>query len=460
MFITKKHISRRTVLRAMGASVSLPFLEAMLPAATPFGQTAAASASRTRLACIEIVHGSAGSTKFGLEKNMWSPAADGRDFDLTPTSLSPLEPFREYLTIVSNTDVRNAEPFELSEVGGDHFRSSAVFLSQARTKVTEGSDVYCGTTLDQLYAQRFGQDTPIPSIQLCIENNDIAGGCLYGYACAYRDTISWASPTDPLPMTRDPRMVFDQLFGSGGTLEERASRRREDRSVLDWITREVARLKGGLGPSDRNRLTSYLEDVREIERRMQKIEAHNASGEARELPDAPIGVPDSFTEHVKVMFDLQALAFMAGITRVSTFKMGKDGSARVYPDSGSKSPFHPLSHHNDDPEQITEYEQINRYHVSLVAYFLEKLRNTPDGDGNLLDHSLVLYGSPMGDSNIHNHKRCPLFLAGLADGRFQGNLHFKAPAGTPMANAFLTALHRLGFDDMKGFGDSTGEVAI
>ncbi|MGH9324517.1 MAG: DUF1552 domain-containing protein, partial [Vicinamibacteria bacterium] len=439
MFITNKHISRRTVLRGMGATVALPFLSAMVPARKAWGKT---TTGRTRLVAIEMVHGAAGSTKYGIEKNLWAPALEGNEFDLTPTALSSFEPYRDYLTIVSNTDVRNAEAFTLPEIGGDHFRSSAVFLTQSHPKQTEGSDVHVGTSLDQLYAQRFGQETPIPSIQLSIENVDQAGGCTYGYSCIYTDTISWSSPTDPLPMIRNPRVVFDQLFGDGGTPEERAERRRTDRSILDWITGEVARMKRDLGQEDRARLDEYLENVREIERRIQKIEQHNASGEVRELPDAPIGVPDSFDEHAQLMFDLQAVAFTSDMTRIFSFKMGRDGSGRVYPASGVSTAFHPASHHRDQEKRIEEFQKINRYHVGALPYFLEKLKNTADGESNLLDQTLIIYGSPMGDPNVHNHKRCPLFLAGHGNGQFKGNLHLRTADGTPMANAMVTVLRR------------------
>jgi hypothetical protein len=457
MYLTNKAISRRTVLRGVGATVALPFLEAMVPARRAWGSPAS---DPVRLVCIEMVHGAAGSTKYGLEKNLWSPALEGSDFDLTPTSLRSLEPFREYLTIVSNTDLKNAEACTLPEIGGDHFRASSVFLTQAHPKQTEGSDVLVGPSLDQLYARRFGQDTPIPSMQLGIENVDQAGGCTYGYSCIYTDTISWATATDPLPITRNPRVVFDQLFGDGGTPEERAARRRTDRSILDWITDEVDRVKRDVGPQDRARLDDYLENVREIERRIQKIEQHNASGEVRELPDAPIGVPDSFDEHVKLMFDLQAVAFMADVTRVFSFKMGRDGSGRVYPESGVNTAFHPASHHRDQEKRIEDFAKINAYHVGTLPYFLEKLKGTMDGERNLLEKSLVLYGSPMGDPNVHNHKRCPLFFVGHANGKIAGNLHVKAPDGTPMANAMLTLLRRLGLEDLETFGDSTGEMAI
>src|SRR3954465_13062639 len=275
MYLPKKHISRRTVLRGVGATIALPFLDAMVPARTLLASSAAAG--KTRLACIEQVHGAAGSTQIGLAKNLWSPAAVGRNFDLTPSSLAPLEPYRDYLTIISNTDCKGAEAVTTPEIGGDHFRSSAVFLTQMHPKPTEGSDVKVGTSLDQMYAQRFGQDTPIPSMQLCIENVDQAGGCAYGYACVYTDSISWSSPTEPLPVIRDPRVAFEKLFGVGGTFEERAARRRSRRSILDFVAGEMASLKRDLGPADRTRMDSYLSDIREVERRIQRIEARNES---------------------------------------------------------------------------------------------------------------------------------------------------------------------------------------
>jgi hypothetical protein len=421
---------------------------------------AKSAAGSVRFVCIEVPHGSAGSTPYGLTNHFWSPSAVGRDFDLSSTILAPLEPFRNDITIVSNTDCRNAEAFSAPEIGGDHFRSAAVFLTQAHPKQTQGSDLHAGTSIDQLYAKRFGQEMAIPSLQLCIENVDQAGGCEYGYSCAYTDSISWATPSDPLPMIRDPRAVFDQLFGGGATPEERTVRRREDRSIIDAITASVERLKKELGPADRVRLSTYLEDVREIERRIQRVEAHNASGEPRELPGAPKGVPDSFEEHVKLMFDLQALAFASDLTRVTSFKLSRDVSGRVYKEAGVSTGFHNASHHNEREDRIKEFAKINRYHVSLVPYFLERLKSMPDGDSNLLQSSLIIYGSSMGNPNVHNHKRCPLFLAGHAGGTLKGGLHLKAPDRTPMANVFLSLLHTLGVDDTPTFGDSTGEFEL
>ena len=374
--------------------------------------------------------------------------------------MSPLEPLREYLTIISDTDVRPAEAVIPKEIGGDHFRSSAAFLTQSHPKQTESSDVRAGTSIDQLYAQRFGQETPIPSMQLCIENVDQAGGCAYGYSCVYTDTISWASPEQPLPMIRDPRLAFDQLFGAGGTPEERAKRQRARKSVLDFLTDEVAQLKRELDPTDRRRMDRYLQDIREIERRIQRVEERNRSGEIRTLPGSPAGVPDSFDEHVKLMFDLQALALETDMTRVTSFKMARDASGRVYPESGVAKGFHPASHHGDQEANIEEFALINHYHVRSVTYFLEKLKSLQEGDASLLDKTMVIYGSPMGNPNVHNHKRCPLFVAGGANGQLDGNLHLRAKPGTPMANVMLSLMHKLGFDDRESFGDSTGAFSL
>ena len=461
-FITGKHLPRRTVLRGMGVTLALPFLDAFVPAGRPWRRVAAAQSldDPTRLVCIENVHGAAGSTEYGASQHLWSPAATGGEFDLTPSALNPLEPYRDVLTIISDTDVAPAEAVTPPEIGGDHFRSSATFLTQSHPKQTESSDVRSGISIDQLYAQRFGQTTPIPSMQLCIENVDQAGGCAYGYSCVYTDTISWASPTDPLPMIRDPRLAFDQLFGAGGTSEERATRRRQRRSVLDFITDEVAVLQRELDPTDRQRMDRYLDDIREIERRIQRVEARNLNGETRELPGSPAGVPDSFDEHVKLMFDLQALAFETDITRVFSFKLSRDATGRVYPESGVDRGFHPTSHHGGREENIETFARLNRYHVGLVPYFLDRLQRLEEGDGTLLDKSMIVYGSPMGDPNVHNHKRCPLFVVGGANGKLAGNLHLRAAPGTPMANVMLDLIHRLGIDDIEQFGDSTGEFSL
>ena len=452
-FLTGKAMPRRQFMQGMSATIALPYLDAMIPT----GRGAFGSAKQApRLVAIEMVHGAAGCNEWGTKMNLWSPAATGKQYDLAPTALSSLEQYRDYLTIVSNTDAREAEPTSPNEIGGDHFRSSAVFLTHMHPKQTEGSDVKVGTSLDQMYAQRFGQDTPIPSMQLCIENVDQAGGCAYGYACVYTDSISWASPSEPLPVIRDPRVAFEKLFGVGGTSAERAERRRTRRSILDFVSGEMSSLKAALGPEDKVRLDRYLTDIREVERRIQRVEARNTSGEVRELPEAPAGVPDSFAEHVKLMFDIQALAFAADITRVFSFKMGRDGSSRTYPESGTDKPFHPASHHGGTERGVKDFNMINKYHVSMLPYFLDKLKSIQEGESNMLDKTMIIYGSPMGDSNLHNHRRCPLIVLGKAENRLAGNLHIKAPDGTPMANAMLSMMHTLGLDDMTTFGDSTG----
>lgn len=455
MYLTKRHLSRRTMLRSMGATVCLPLLDAMVPARTALADTAARPMSR--LTCIEMVHGAAGSTMDGTNKHYWSPAGEGSNFEMSDT-LSPLANFRDYMTIVSGTDLRPAMASTPEEEGADHMRSSAAYLTAAHPKMTEGADIYNGTSIDQLYAKRFGQDTPLPSLQLCIESADASGACDYGYACVYSDTISWANPTTPLPMTMDPRMAFETLFGDGSTPGERLQRQKVNASILDWIGSDVQSLQKNLGAADRSRMNDYLENVREIERRIQHIEKYNASGESRSLPSAPLGVPDSYSEHVKLMFDLQVLAFMTDVTRVSTFKMSRDVCMRVFAESGVTTPFHSCSHHGETPAHIAEFAKINKYHVSLLSYYFEKLKNTPDGDGSLLDHSLTLYGSPMGDSNVHNHKRLPLFLMGHGGG-VRGNNHVKVPDETPMANVLLTMMNKLGMN-MDHLGDSTGVINI
>ncbi len=461
-YLTGKHIHRRSFLQGMGAAVALPFLDAMVPAGMSTKAKAAdAAADVTRLVCVEEVHGLAGCTKIGEAKFLFAPEQTGRDFKFVPDNpFSAVDSYRDYMTIVSNTDVKMAEAFAAPEIGGDHFRSSAVFLTQSHPKQTQGSDIWAGTSLDQMYAKRFGQATPMPSMQFCIENLDQAGGCTYNYSCAYTDSISWASPNEPLPMIRDPRVAFDMLFGAGGTPEARTARLQTRRGILDWINDEVKNISTGLGPSDRARLDRYLTDVNELERRIKMIEARNTSGDSRQLPDAPAGVPDSFGEHMKLMFDLQVLALQTDMTRVISFKTGRDAQNRVFPESGSSQPFHPASHHGDTEPRIIEFNKINKYRVSQMAYFLDKMKNTMDGDQSLLDKTMIIWGSPMANSNVHNHRRCPLVVFGHANGQIKGGEHFKATEDTPMANVMLTLMHKLGLDDIKTFGDSTGEFSL
>jgi Protein of unknown function (DUF1552) len=462
MILTGRALSRRAMLQGVGATLALPLLDAMWPAGTAAQARARLPQTPTRLVCIEMVHGAAGSSRYGQQHHLWAPAGVGRDFDLTPSSLAPLAPFRDQLTIVSRADVPSADPTEAREIGGDHFRSSGTFLTQSYPRRTAGADIRAGISLDQLYAQRVGHDTPLPSLQLCIEDVDAGGGCEYGYSCAYVDTISWATPTRPLPMARDPRVVFDQVFGASMIVSEaeRKARLREDRSILDGVGAAASRLARDLGAADRQRLNDYLESVREIERRLQVVERRHADGEPRELPAAPRGVPDSYTEHVRLMSDLIVAALRTDATRVVAFKMSRDGSNRVFPDSGSSSAFHALSHHGEHPERVRELARVNTYHVSLIADLLGRLRDARDGDGSLLDGSVVLYGSPMGNPNQHNHEDVPFVLAGGASGHLPGGRHLAAAKGTPLSHVMLGLLHVLGLHDISRFGDSEGVFSL
>ena len=457
MFITKAHLSRRAALRGLGISISLPFLDSMIPAQTPLRNTVAAV--KPRFVAIEMVHGAAGSTALGRSRNYWSPAKAGGDFEFTPT-LKPLESLRQYVTIVSNTELHNAMSLVPDEDGpmADHARSSSVFLTAAHPNRMAEGDIRSGPSVDQIYAQRIGHETPLASMQLCIEDNSVSGSCGYGYSCAYTNTISWASPTKPLPMERSPRKVFQRMFASIAIAGEPGPEGVRNGSILDRVPDAAARLVRRLGIADRSRVNEYLNAVREIELRIQRVENHNSSA-TRPRADTLLSVPDSFDEHVGIMFDLQVLAFRADITRVISFKLGADRSQRVYAESGVTTPFHALSHHRETPERIEEFARLNQYHVGKVARFLESLRGSPDGDGNLLDHSIVLYGSPMGDSHIHEHKFLPLFLAGKANGAVRGNRHIICPEETPMANVLVTVLHRLGVEADR-VGDSSGEVPI
>lgn len=456
--ITGKHLSRRTFLQSMGASVALPMLDAMVPAGRGW-RDPAVDAGSTRLICIEEVMGTAGSSPLGLERHLFEPLTTGRDFVLGPESqLQTLEDFRDYLTVVSNTDCRMAEAWAPQEIGGGHDRTTAVFLTQAHPRQTQGNDIYVGRSLDQLHAQRYGQQMPLPSLQLDIESDTGGGGS--GYHSFYAHRISWASPTEPLPAIRSPRVAFDRLFGQGYTPEDRAARRVTRRSLLDRIGEEVTRLRISLGAGDRAALDRFLEDVREIERRIELVEARNSSGEERDLPEAPIAVPDSWIEHMQIMFDLQVLALESDLTRVISFKTGRDLSNRIFPESGILKAFHGTSHHANIPEVIYEYNQINVHRLSAMRYLLEKLRDRTEAGVSLLDKTAIIWGSGMGDPNVHSNLRCPLILMGRANGALEGNIHIKAPDGTPMANAFVSLLRGMGHQDLDYFGDSTGLLPL
>jgi Protein of unknown function (DUF1552) len=445
-FITRKHMSRRTVLRGLGTALSLPLLDSMVPAQTPLLKTAANP--EIRLGLCFIPHGAVMAN--------WTPAAEGADFKLSRT-LTPVEPFKDQIVVVSNLAHKMAAPGGPGDNGGDHTRSPAVFLNGVHPKRTDGADIQAGVTIDQLAAQKIGQQTPLPSLELATEDfSGLVGSCDVGFSCAYMNTISWRTPTTPLPMEINPRVVFTRLFGDGANAEERLQRIDEQSSILDAVMGQVKHLEGRLGPSDRNRISDYLDTVREIERRIQLSEKQNASSTLA-VPASPTGIPDDHQEHSKLMFDLMTLSFQANITRISTFMMAREVSYRTFPMLGISEGFHPASHHQNNPDRLENLTKINTYHVSLMAYFLGKLKATPDGDGNLLDHSLILYGSGMSNSNVHNHAPLPVFVAGGAAGRMKGGRHLKYPDGTPMANLLLTILDKAGVPQDR-VGDSTGTL--
>jgi hypothetical protein len=439
-FITRKHLSRRTLLRGVGVSLGLPLLDSMVPAQTPLARTAATS--KSRLSCIYVPH--------GATMDKWTPAADGKAFEFTEI-LGPLEKFRDRVSIVSNL-AHPAAGGVGSDAGADHARSAAVFLSGVHP---EQGSIHVGTTIDQIAAQRIGQDTPLPSIELSIE--EVALSCGSGYACAYSNTISWKTPTTPLPMENNPQVVFEKLFGDGSNNADRLARKQQSRSLLDSVMDQVASLQRELPASDRTRLGEYLDDVREIERRIQKAE--NQIPADLKLPEAPVGVPESFDEHFKIMYDLQVLAFRAEITRIATLMYARDTSGAVYPQSGIRDGFHVASHHSNNRGNMDKFALINKYHVEMLAYFLDKLKSTPDGDGNLLDHSMVLYGSSMSNGNQHDHDPLPVVLAGGASGQLNGGRHMTYAPHTPMSNLLLTMLDKLGIQADK-HGDSTGKLEI
>lgn len=445
MFITKRHISRRTVLRGAGAALALPFLDAMVPAATAMAQTAANPKPRF-VGCF-VPH--------GMAPGYWVPKEEGAGFDF-PFNFKPLEPYRDQVTILSGLHSRSAEP-PPGVTGADHWVAAA-FLCADKPKKTAGADVRAGTTIDQLIAQKIGRDNLMPSMQLAVEDPGAnSSNCGEGYSCTYTNTISWSTPTQPLPMELNPQVVFERMFGDGSTIEERAARRSRDRSILDSLSGSLNRLRKDFSSEDRSRLDQYTEDVREIERRLQI--AMKASTAAPADMKVPVGVPQSFDEHIKLQFSLLALAFQADITRVGTLLFARDLTGRTYPESEAPTAsFHGVSHHGEDPKQILSLAKINQYHIKMLAYLIEKLAKTPDGDGTVLDHSLVLYGSNMGNSNQHLHYDVPHVLVGGANGKLKGGRHLAYPSKTvPTGNLLLSVLDR--FDiHQDSIGDSTGRL--
>jgi len=445
MFLTKKHMSRRTVLRGAGATLALPLLEAMVPAATALAQTAANP--RSRFVGLFVPH--------GMAPGYWVPDKVGTGFEF-PYCFKPLEAYRDHVTILSGLHSRSAEP-PPGATGADHWVAAA-FLCANKPKKTTRADVYAGTTIDQTIAQKIGQDTLLPSLQLAVEDPGAnSSNCGEGYSCTYTNTISWSSPTQPLPMELNPQVVFERMFGDGSTGKERAARRMRNRSILDSLNESLSRLRRDSGPSDRARLDQYAEDVREIERRLQI--AMKASTVAPADLSVPVGVPQSFDEHIKLQFDLLALAFQADITRVGTLLFARDLTGRTYPESEAPTVgFHGGSHHGEDPKRIAELAKINQYHVKMLAHLVARLDKTPDGDGTLLDHSLVLYGSNMGNPNQHLHYDVPHVLVGGASGKLTGGRHLAYPTrAVPTGNLLLSVMET--FDiHQDSIGDSTGRL--
>jgi hypothetical protein len=442
MFISRKHLSRRTFLRGTGVTLALPFLEAMLPAHTALAS--AAVLPTTRFAGIFFPH--------GMAPGHWVPKAEGANFEL-PFIMEPLRPVLDRAVILSGLHARSAEPPQ-GVTGSDHFVAAA-FLSAVKPKKTTGADINAGITIDQIIAEKIGQDTLLPSLQLAVEDPGASSSCGEGYSCAYTNSISWSSPNQPQPMELNPQLVFERLFGDGSDPEERAARRRQQGSILDVVTESLGRIRTSVGSGDRARLDQYAEDIREIERRLEI--ARKASADVPAI-SVPVGIPESFDEHIKLQYDLTALAFQSDVTRVATLLGARDLTNRNYPASGTNTGFHAGSHHAESPQKIADYGKINRYHVQMLVYFLEKLKAIPDGDGTLLDHSLVLYGTNMGNSNQHQHYDVPHILAGGASGKLKGGRHLAYPTKTvPTGNLLLSVLDMFGIHESQ-LGDSTGRL--
>ena len=450
MIITKRALSRRTVLRGMGVSLALPLLDAMVPALT-----AAVNTPATPVRRYGFFYMPNGVAMNHTGVNYWKPQTVGSDFEFSPI-LKPLEPFRNQMTVVSGLHNRQAEAF--GDGNGDHTRSTAAWLTAAHPKRTEGSDLRAGTSADQVIASQFKKDTPLPSLELAILPNSVTGGCDTGYSCAYGTTLAWASPSTPLPTQSSPRLVFEQLFGDGGPASAQIAAAKTKNSILDSAIEEMAQLRTKLGPADRHAVSDYLDVLREVERRIQQTEAKNAESPLPEYDRPGIGTPERFDDHCKLMFDLQCLAFQGDITRVTTFMYGAEQRARMYPEIGLNESHHSMSHHGDSPESLAKYARLCTWHVELFAYLVDKMRNTKDGDGTLLDHSLMMIGGGMSNGNIHSHMDVPIALVGGGIG-MKGNRHVATQMGTPLSNLLVSVVSSSGVP-IDSFGDSTGTVDL
>ena len=447
MIITKKALPRRTFLRGIGATMALPLLNSMVPALAASPTTAAQSP--TRLSFVYVPN--------GMIMDQWTPAAVGSHYQLTKI-MEPLAPFRDDMLVLSGLAHNTGWALE-GEGPGEHARASATFLTGVHPKKTEGADLRAGTSIDQIVAREFGKHTQLASLELALDSTEVVGTCDTGYSCAYSNTLCWSSPTAPVPMENKPRAVFERLFGDSDTTDpaQLRARRQRDRSILDLVTQDVSRLLKRLGSKDRAKLTQYLDSIRDIERRIQIAEQQPA----RELPslERPVGIPSTFTAHCKLMMDLQVLAFQTDMTRVITFMMGREQNTRVYDELGIQDSYHPLSHHQNDPVKVAQVLQIDILHTQMFAYFLKKMRSTPDGDGSLLDHSIIVYGSSLSDGNLHVHNDLPIMLVGGGAGQIKGGRHLRYPDDTPTTNLFLTLLDKLGIP-VENFGDSTGRLDL
>jgi hypothetical protein len=439
MMISKKALPRRTFLRGMGATVALPLLDAMIPSMTALAQTPANPVRRLGFVYIPM----------GSDIARWTPAGEGGALTELSSTLSPLAPMMKHVTVVSNMELKNAYP-------GTHATSNAAFLSAAKAKWTESSDYFLGTTVDQIAAKQMGQETQLPSLELAMDLMEVVGQCDNGYACVYQNNLSWSSPTTPLPAEAHPRVVFERLFGEGGTSPQRRAALGRRASLLDWVRDDISRLQRQLGAADRSKISQYLDTVREVERRIQMAEAQTLDSPLPDL-DRPVGVPADYADHAKLMFDLQVLALQGDVTRVITFQLARETSNRTYAEIGVPDAHHPTSHHGGDPEKIAKIAKINQFHVSLFGYFLERLSSVADGDGSLLDHSVLMYGSGMGNPNIHDHVNLPIIVAGGGAGKIRGGRHIKYAEPTPLANLHLTLLDRVGVR-LDSFADSTGKI--
>ncbi len=438
MIVTKKALPRRTFLRGAGTTLALPLLDAMVPSLTALSKTPAQPVRRLGFVYVPM----------GSDITRWTPPGATALGELSPT-LSSLAPVVDDVTVITNLELKNSYP-------GTHATSNAGFLSAAKAKWTESTDYHLGTTVDQIAAQRIGQETRLPSLEMAMDLVSMVGQCDNGFACVYQNNLSWSSPTTPLPAEAHPRIVFERLFGEGGTPEQRRAALSRKASLLDWVKEDANRLQAELGPADRTKVGQYLDSIREVERRIQNAE-HAAT--ERELPDLdrPVGVPVMYADHAKLMFDLQVLALQADITRVVTFQLARETSTRTYPEAGVPEPHHPLTHHGNNPEKIAKVAKINAFHVSLFAAFLEKLKATKDGDGSLLDHSLYLYGSGMGNPNVHDHTNLPILVAGGSASGVRGGQHIRYAEPTPLSNLHLTLLDKVGIH-LDSFQDSKGKV--